>query len=113
MLFADDLKIYSNVDSSCASLNTQTALCELEHWCETWQLQVNLSKTSVDLSKTSVVHLGTKNPHVSYSFNNRTTCIVCAESVRNLGIIVDSGLTFDVHINNIVSKALCSYCHVI
>ena len=95
-LFADDLKIYSNVDSSCASLNVQTALCELEHWCQTWQLQVNLYKTSV-------VHLGTKNPHVSYSFNNRT--IVCDESVRDLSIIVDSGLTFDVHINNVVSRA--------
>ena len=50
-----------------------------------------------------MVHLGTKNPRVSYSFNNRT--IVCAESVRDLGVIVDSGLTFDVHINNVVSKA--------
>ena len=29
-LFADDLKIYSNVDSSCASLNLHTALCEFE-----------------------------------------------------------------------------------
>jgi len=28
-LFADDLKIYSNVDSSCASLNLHNALREL------------------------------------------------------------------------------------
>jgi len=85
-LFADDLKIYSNVDSSCASLNLHTALCELERWCQTWQLQVNLSK-----SKTSVVHLGASSPRVSYSFNNSTVCTI----IRDLGVIVDSGLTCD------------------
>jgi len=68
-----------------------------------WQLQVNLSKTSV-------VHLGANNPRVSYSFNN--TIIVCAESIRDLNVIVDSGLMFDAHVNNIVSKA-CSHCYVI
>jgi len=30
---------------------------------------------------------------------------VCAESIRDLGVIVDSGLTFDAHVNNVVSKA--------
>jgi len=30
---------------------------------------------------------------------------VCAESMRDLGVIVDSGLTFDDHVNNVVSKA--------
>jgi len=63
-LFADDLKIYSNVDSSCASLNLHKALRQLEHWYHMWQLQVNLFTC-----KTSVVHLGANNPRVSYSFN--------------------------------------------
>ena len=31
--------------------------------------------------------------------------VVCAESIRDLGVIVDSGLTFDAHVNNVVSKA--------
>jgi len=64
-----------------------------------WQFQVNLSKTSV-------VHLGANNSRISYSFNN--TIIVCAESIRDLGITVDSGLTFDAHVHN-VSKA---YTHI-
>ena len=49
-----------------------------------------------------MVHLGADNPCDSYNFNNRT--IECAESIRDLGVIVDSGLTFDAHVNN-VSKA--------
>ena len=95
-LFADDLKIYSNIDSSCASINPHNAMRELKHWCHMCQLQVNLSKTSV-------VHLGANNPRVSYSFNN--TIIVSAESIRDLGDIIDSGHTFDAHVNNVVSKA--------
>jgi len=82
--------------SSYALLNLHTALCELERWCQTWQLQVNLSKTSV-------VHLGANNPRISYSFNKSTT--VCAESIRDLGVIVHSGLMFDAHVNNVVSQA--------
>jgi len=38
---------------------------------------------------------------------------VYAESIRDFGVIVHSGLTFDAHVNNVVSKALCSYCYVI
>ena len=95
-LFADDLKIYSNVDSSCTSLNLHTVLRELENWCYMWQLQVNISKTSV-------VHLGFNNPHLSYRFSD--SVIKCVESVRDLGVEIDCGLTFDVHVNNVVSKA--------
>jgi len=40
-----------------------------------------------------------------YNFNNRT--IECAESIRDLGVIVD-GLTF---VNNVVSKAY-AFCYV-
>jgi len=49
------------------------------------------------------MHLGANNPCDSYNFNNRTT--ECVESLRDLGVIVDSGLTFDAHVNNVVSKA--------
>jgi len=62
-----------------------------------WQLQAILSKTSV-------VHLNANNPHVSYSFNN-AIIIVCAESIRDLSVIVDSGLMFNAHVYNVVSKA--------
>jgi len=30
---------------------------------------------------------------------------VCAQSIRDLDVIVDSGLTFDAYVNNVVSKA--------
>ena len=33
------------------------------------------------------------------------TTIVCTESIRDLSVIVDSALTFDAHVNNVISKA--------
>ena len=49
----------------------------------------------------AVVHLGFNNPHLSYRFSDRV--IDCVASVRDLGVEIDCGLTFDV--NNVVSKA--------
>jgi len=51
-----------------------------------------------------VVHLGANDPCDRYNFNTNRT-IECVDSIRDLGIIIDSGLTFDVHVNNVVSKA--------
>ena len=95
-LFADDLKIYSSVDSAQSSVDLHTTLLRLEEWCRTWQLVINVSKTSV-------VHLGYNNPRASYSFNGAP--IVCVTSVRDLGVDIDSGLTFDSHINKMLAKA--------
>ena len=59
-LFADDLKIYSNVEVSSASLST--TISQLEAWRRVWQLHVNVSKTFV-------LHLDLNNPHFAYHFH--------------------------------------------
>ena len=65
-----------------------------------WQLKVNVSKTSVP-------HCGVNNVRLSYSFNSRTT--ESAEFIRDLGVVVDSGVTFDAHVNNVVLFAYLWY----
>ena len=93
-LFADDLKIYSNVEVSSASLST--TISQLEAWCRVWQLHVNVSKTFV-------LHLGLNNPHFAYSFHNNL--ISATESTRDLGVEIDTVLSFDHHISKVVAKA--------
>ena len=93
-LFADDLKIYSNVEVSSASLST--TISQLEAWCRVWQLHVNVSKTFV-------LHLGLNNPHFTYSFHNNL--ISATESTRDLGVEIDTVLSFDHHISKVVAKA--------
>ena len=93
-LFADDLKIYSNVEVSSESLST--TISQLEAWCRVWQLHVNVSKTFV-------LHLGLNNPHFAYSFHNNL--ISATESTRDLGVEIDTVLSFDHHISKVVAKA--------
>ena len=95
-LFADDLKVYSSVQSTVSSNDLHAVLHILEDWCRTWQLQVNISKTYV-------LHLGFNNPHLSYTFDNSK--IKPTVSVRDIGVEIDPGLKFDSHINKIVAKA--------
>ena len=95
-LFADDLKVYNSVESSADSNDLQQTLFELQNWCHTWQLHVNLSKTYV-------LHLGVKNRRENYYFDG--TILTVVDSTRDLGVEVDVDLSFDQHISNIVSKA--------
>jgi hypothetical protein len=99
-LFADDVKLYSsfNVDVlNCGDL--QQSLDNLSSWAKSWQLTINISKCSV-LS----IHHKTKSiiPH-SYFINGFQ--LINSSSVNDLGILVDSRLTFNLHISNILSKA--------
>ena len=95
-LFADDLKIYSAVDIVAGCDSLQNALDKLTVWCNKWQMCINISKTLV-------LHIGKKNPKHEYSINN--VVIRTVESARDLGVIVDSLLSFDGHIDSIVKRA--------
>ena len=99
-LFADDIKLYSsfNVDvSNCGDL--QQSIDLLSSWAKSWQLRINISKCSV-LS----IHRDSKSftPHPYYingaQLSNTST-------VTDLGLLVDSRLTFNLHVSNILAKA--------
>ena len=95
-LFADDLKLYTTVVSNLDIYSLQTVLDRLQQWCFTWQLDVNVSKCHV-------LHIGKNNPSYAYYFAG--TAIPDADLVVDLGITMDPVLTFDYHINSIISKA--------
>jgi hypothetical protein len=50
-----------------------------------------------------VIHLGFNNPHFTYSFHNNL--ISATESTRDLGVEIDTDLSFDHHIIKVVVKA--------
>ena len=97
-LYADDLKLYTCIKNDISVFSLQSALDRLEQWCITWQLSVNVSKCQV-------LHLGKNNMCHQYFFAG--SLIPSAKVVKDLGVIVDELLTFDSHINNVVSRA-CS-----
>jgi hypothetical protein len=48
-LFADDVKLYSIIDTSCSTTtcSLQQSIDSLASWASSWQLSINISKCSV------------------------------------------------------------------
>ena len=95
-LYADDLKLYSTINSDCDRNVLQSALDRLQQWCRDWQLTINVSKCHV-------MHFGSNNVHNTYYLNGCQ--LDSAGVVTDLGVDIDPILSYDVHINKIVGKA--------
>jgi ribonuclease P/MRP protein subunit RPP40 len=97
-LFADDAKIYSNINIENASSLLQRSLDNLAEWAKEWQLSINISKCAA-------VSLSGKLQPTSRTYYIDGMAIPCHNSYVDLGITVTNGLSFELHVNNIVSKA--------
>ena len=96
-IFADDTKLYGAANSSDI---LQNDIKSLQRWSARWQLYFNVDKCKV-------LHIGIRNPQMDYSMTNGniTFNIAKCESEKDLGVIFDSKLTFDNHIETIIKKA--------
>ena len=105
-LYEDDIKLYSVLDNPLDYSDLQNNLNDLQQWSDRWQLNISYKKCSV-------LYLGKQRimPQVNLVLCNNTVPQV--NSARNLGVIVDSHLKFDMHINHIVTRAhrLASLIH--
>jgi hypothetical protein len=99
-MFADDTKIFSQVNSDDEHKKLQEDLDALHSWSETWQLKFNAGKCAV-------MHLGFKNQERKYTMGQignktqlkKTTC------EKDLGVFVDPTLKFSIHCQKSASKA--------
>lgn len=76
------------------------------------QIQMFLSKLSImsktnklsfAIEKCNVLHIGPKNPIISYSLNNRTMK-TCNSAVKDLGIMVSQDLKWNQHMEKITKS---------
>ena len=98
VMYADDVKIYRQISSPVDCKLLQDDLTNLCKWSADWRLALNPQKCSsftITLKRAPVLH--------TYQINNSSLQRVT--EVRDLGIILDSKLTFSAHINSTVSKA--------
>ena len=53
------------------------------------------------------MHIGKKNPKHKYNMtiNNSTQTLECCDNEKDLGVTFDCNLSFDIHIQNAISKA--------
>ena len=99
LLFADDTKIFKEVDSIADSILIQKDINTLEKWSRDWLLKFHPDKCHVmTLGKFSNI----KHAH-PYKLDGEELEHVLAE--KDLGILVDSDLTFEEHITKQVNKA--------
>ena len=101
-MYADDSKLFSEVDDETSKRKLQDDLENVIDWAEKWQMKFNADKCHI-------VHLGSNNPNFPYYMRNeeRTEMIALTKSTveKDLGVQVDDELTFSKHIECQVNKA--------
>jgi hypothetical protein len=97
-LFADDAKLYSQVEMNNSSVSLQQTLHLLSQWASDWQLTINVDKCLV-------LSISTKSvPDQPQYFINGVPVLHRNSSV-DLGVTISHDLSFDSHVNIVVSRA--------
>lgn len=101
-MYADDSKVYSEVENETMKEKLQADLDNLMVWANKWQMRFNADKCHV-------VHLGQRNCNFSYYMGKQDTNerveLTASLVEKDLGVQVDSELTFSKHIECQVNKA--------
>ena len=97
-IFADDVAMYCSVDSQSDCIAFQDDLDLITDWCSKWQMRLNPSKC--ELLCISNKHTPTKplcyiNNHLPH----------WARSVKYLGVIVDTKLSWNSNVSHVSKKA--------
>ena len=96
-LYADDVKLYSIVNTSQDISSFQNTLNRLKEWSDNWQLQISTTKCA------NINFTRSRYDKPVFSLGNVKLPVVT--SVKDLGVTVDSDMKFNQHINNIVAHA--------
>ena len=98
LLFADDTKVYSCVKSQADSEKLQQDLHKLEEWSKKWLLKFHPEKCKV-------LSLGRYEDGAGYYYTLFDQLIEHIDEEKDIGVMIDSELTFESHITAKVKKA--------
>jgi hypothetical protein len=100
-LYADDMKIYSKVKNDHDMHKLQDDMDRVVEWTDAWLLKLNVSKCKV-----LTLGRGDGTLHQYYvDINGIAHTLENVSSERDLGVLIDSNLSFDLHIQEVVKKA--------
>lgn len=99
VLFADDLKIYHAIENVEDCIFIQNQLQKIEVWCEENNLQLNIQKCK---SLTFTL----KKQYTEFTYQLKSTDLSRCESIKDLGIVFDSKMSFNEHIKQSTTSAL-------
>ena len=95
-LFADGIKIYTELNLPTSDLQFQPQLDLIHSWASLWQLQISYLKCNV-------ISIGTR-PCIT-PFKIGDSQISAATVVKDLGVTIDSKIFFIAHIKGITARA--------
>jgi len=98
LLFADDAKIFSPIESLSDAVNLQSNLDKLVNWSKQNYLPLNINKCSI------ITFTRLHKPFLfNYSIDH--TLLTRGNSIRNIGTLLEYNMSFSSHINLFINKA--------
>ena len=98
LMYADDVKLFRKITSPADARLLQDDLDRLTAWSFRWGLTLNPSKC-----KSLTMTLRREPVRTNYSIG--TSALELVEEIRDLGVIIDSKLTFSSHVDSVVKRA--------
>ena len=98
LMYADDVKIFRQITSPSDSQELQRDLDCLTAWSACWGLSLNPAKC-----KSFTITLRRAPLQITYNIGG--TVLEHVDQIRDLGIIIDSKLTFAQHVDHAVKRA--------
>lgn len=98
LLYADDLKVFSKIESSIDIKRLQSDLDNLFYWCNNNHLKFNLTKCI------QITYSRSRNPLFT-TYNLGSYNLKIENEVKDLGILFDSKLTFKSHLDYLIPSA--------
>ena len=100
LMYADDTKIFTSVNSQTEYETMQQDLNNMQDWADKWQLQYNIDKCKV-------MHYGRTNNEYSYYIRDGTDNIVMnvTQEEKDLGVTFTKNMKFSEHIAQTAKKA--------
>ena len=99
LMFADDLKLYIKIKNNEDCIKLQADLDRLSHWCDTNGMELNVKKCHL-----MVFGRGRGLTDEIYTINGCP--LQSVSQIKDLGVVLDSNLSFKPHISMAVSKSL-------
>lgn len=98
LMYADDLKLYKCISTVRDSIDLQRDLNSLHLWCQFNRLDLNISKCRV-------LSFHRRLTPVLFGYEIAGDCLERVLEMKDLGVIFDEKMTFNNHIDGIISKA--------
>ena len=97
-LYADDLKVVKNIRNVNNCFILQQNVDSVLEWC-------NKNHLCMNKDKCRVMSFSRKNENLSYDYTMNGVSLIRCQQFKDLGVIMDSTLSFIPHINYVTNKA--------